>query len=165
MTSERLAYYFTKHHEMLLGYAFNILRSNAYKEDVVSDVFVKLGRAEDEGEMSVKTFLITGVKNKCLNVLKHNQRVSAAHKKIEESLDEEWVDAQQIKSEVLSVIENCIEELPIGQRTVFRMRYVDGMKPLDICDKLGIKLGTLNVQINKAKRNLRELLKTQYTKQ
>jgi len=66
---------------VLQGIAFNILKCKADAEDIVQDTFIKWLDAEQEKIQNTKAYLITAVRNNCLNHL------NTLRKKKEEYID------------------------------------------------------------------------------
>lgn len=158
MTPERIEILFKQNYSDFIGLAFNILKSEPEAEDVVSDAFLKLTQFEGGNNGQAKTFLMTTIKNDCLNILKHNRRAARHHGVMIESLPD-YVQAQEVRSEVVSIIIREINKLPVAQRLVFKMRYIDEMSRRDICKALKIQLGTFDTHMMRAKQRIRSVFK------
>jgi len=55
-------------------------------------------------------------------------------------------------------IQQAIEQLPVGCRTVFNLYAVDGYKHDEIAELLGISTGTSKAHLSRARKKLREVL-------
>jgi RNA polymerase sigma-70 factor (ECF subfamily) len=51
-----------------------------------------------------------------------------------------------------------VERLPVKQRVVFSMKYVEGFKETEISDILDIPVGTVKSRLNIARNRIKELL-------
>ena len=69
---------------------------------------------------------------------------------------------QQLRSEILTQIENALENIPARQRTVFVMKHDQGMKLKEIAKTLGIGEGTVKAYLFRAIENLRGALEPYY---
>jgi len=59
------------------------------------------------------------------------------------------------------ILENAIQKLPTGYRSVFVLHDVEGYEHTEIAEMLGIAEGTSKSQLHKARLKLRELIRQQ----
>jgi len=59
------------------------------------------------------------------------------------------------------ILENAIQKLPAGYRSVFVLHDVEGYEHIEIAEMLGIAEGTSKSQLHKARLKLRELIRQQ----
>jgi RNA polymerase sigma factor (sigma-70 family) len=71
-------------------------------------------------------------------------------------------DKQVLDSERVCAVETAIQSLPPQQRTVFCMRYYDGLKYEDIATMLGKSTGTLKANYHHAIKKLEVALKDEF---
>lgn len=147
----------------LCVFAQRYLQSPEDSEEIVQDVIFKLWENKDSVEsiQSVKAYLYTSVRNKCLNALKHI--------KIQDRYrGEAWLELKRIESEnyedssaveLQEKISESIEILPERCREVFMMSRSEGMKNKDISKKLGITVKAVEANISRALSSLRVSLK------
>ena len=67
-----------------------------------------------------------------------------------------------VRAEIYDMILKAVDELPTECGRVFRMAYLDGLENEEIAVRLGISINTVKSQKNKAKTQLREILKDLY---
>jgi RNA polymerase sigma-70 factor (family 1) len=151
---------FKLYYAPLVRYGFTILKDTEESEDVVQQVFVTLWQKIDEIEftISIKSYLYKMVHNHCLNKLKHEQ-IKQRH--ANEVLQVQHTTSYQEhgKSELLKQIEIALETLPEQCGRIFRMSRYDGMKYQEIANELGLSIKTIENQMGKALKIMREKLK------
>ena len=144
---------------------FNLHYSNlcAYaSEEVVQEVLFKLwtNRESIIITSSIQSYLFRAVRNASLNVLKHvNIREDYKAQHEYERDDELSSEDEMIVSELDQKIRVAIDQLPIERKKVFILSRYDGLKYKEIADKLNISVSTVENQMVKALKFLREELK------
>jgi RNA polymerase sigma-70 factor (ECF subfamily) len=153
---------FRTHYSALCSYANGFLKDVDASEEVVQEMMFRLwtGRESLVINSSLKSYLYRSVRNGCLNVLKHLD-VREEYKSFRER---ENVDSQRsqedemIISELEVRIREAIDRLPVERRKVFILSRYDGMSYNKIAEKLGISIKTVENQMGKALKTLREEL-------
>lgn len=129
-------------------------------KDAVQDVFAHIW---DDSvvlrEESQRVFLLTCVRNHCLNIIAQRQR----HKETERQLAMDDVSTNtdsllgKSDEELISLVRQYIDEHLTPQTArVIRMRYDDEQSYKDISGKLGISLSAVNKHIVQGMRKLRQ---------
>ncbi len=128
---------------------------------MVQDVFLKIWERREhlEFSVSVKSYLYRAVHNACLNLIdkkKKEVRMDDVSLKIVHptASAEEKVDRRELDD----AIKKGLEQLPAGCRKVFEMSRFGEMKYKEIADTLGISVKTVEHQMGKALRIMREQL-------
>jgi RNA polymerase sigma-70 factor (ECF subfamily) len=152
---------FKEHFKGLHSYAFTMTRDEQAAEDIVQNMFLKLWEKKDEIqiERSLASYLYRAVYNDCLNHLKH-QKVRAAHRAHEaRNAAAGNNSAEQVSyKELERKLELALNVLPEGCRTVFQMSRFEELKYHEIATKLDISVKTVENQMGKALRLLRQEL-------
>lgn len=156
--------FFRMHYEELCIYASKILQENVIVEEIVQDVFVKIWEKRDEleiSETSYKGYLYRTVHNKCLNAIEHKKvkRRYEAHNAQTRSLHENEVNDHVEAQELSERITGAIDSLPIERQRIFKMSRFEELKYKEIAAKLNISVKTVENQMGKALKFLREELK------
>lgn len=139
----------------LCAFAYQYLKDIEKCRDFVSDVFLKLWEEKDKYQpITVKVFLYRSLKNKCINECRHIKVVHKTEDRlIYETLngdDEQYAQMQLIKSEMLSLIYQAIEELsPKRKEVILLWLQSNGNKirGLDLAEKL--KVSPLTIKEHK----------------
>ena len=160
---------FKTHFKRLHAYAFTILRDEVEAEEMVQQVFFKLWdrnvRKDSFGENltltgSVSAYLYRAVHNESLNYIKH-QKVRSNHQlHVAYSMKNEVEHPAKtvMAGELEKKIHTALNELPEQCRTIFQMSRFDELKYREIAAKLGISVKTVENQMGKALKLLREKL-------
>jgi|SRR5690606_12288005 len=153
---------FRKYYQNLCSYVFYFLKDHAAAEEVVQDVFFALWQKRDELKItsSVKSYLYKAARNHSLNVLKHIE-VRENYKQHNERLRAETEAGEEgvlETKELQKRIENAINQLPPERKRIFVMSRYEDLKYREIADELGISVKTVEAQMGKALRFLREQL-------
>lgn len=131
-------------------------------KEIVQDAFVRLWqkRGKIEEDRSPASYLATTVRNRCLNHLRNNKKFDRGILMFEGlGHDHEYVEQDHLVTEELrNRITQATDALPGKCREVFLMNRVEHKKYQEIADELGISLKTVEAQMSKALRIMRDKL-------
>lgn len=152
---------FFTYFEPLTYYAHKYLNDMDASRDMVQEVmsYVYENRETLRITESLKSFLYRAVANRSLNIIKHEEVKQRHHKIIKERSDEMLEEDTIETSELEAKINRLMAELPEGCRKVFVMSRVDGKSNQEIADELNISKRTVETQVSKALKTLRNALK------
>src|SRR3982751_3777448 len=147
---------FKEHYEALSNYAFSILRNKDDAEDIVQDVFIKLWQNSPDviHTPQVKFYLLTAVKNGCISFLrKQAGKIFVQPDNLQVSISEETrdhtIDPAKLVGEAISL-------LPAQCAVIFKMSRFGKLTYGQIAQELGISVKTVENQVGKALRIMRE---------
>ncbi len=132
-------------------------------KEIVHTVFLNLWEKKstlDPGS-SVKSYLFTSVRNRCLNYLRDQRKFK---KDVLFDITVEMATAESSSvhletAELQQQIDEALDHLPEKCRQVFELNRFEGLKYKDIAETLGISVKTVEAQMSKALKILREHLK------
>ena len=155
---------FKQYYRPLCLYAAHYLNGDIVtSEDIVQDCFVKLWQHDDTDKHNIsdkrnitekRAFLYTAVRNACIDTLRcqHPEMTTIDPSDLEGIIsDKEAVDRSEREAKVWEII----NDLPDRCREVFLMSKRDGMTYNEIAEELGISVKTVEHQISKALKKLR----------
>jgi RNA polymerase sigma-70 factor (ECF subfamily) len=153
---------FNANYGVLISYAMRFVDDKEDAEEIVQDVFVKFwDKCQDlTPDSSVKSYLYRSVHNTCLNQLKHAKVKDAYRQHVMHFLERtaemtvEHQDPDKLRGEIM----NAIDSLPPRCSEIFKLSRLEGLKYQEIADHLEISVKTVEVQMGKALRVLREKL-------
>lgn len=153
---------FKTHFKSLHAYAFTLVKEEMLAEEMVQQVFFRIWEKKDflQIQSSATAYLYRSVYHECLNYLKH-QKVKKAYQQYAQTRDDaaDQSAAQKIQlSELQWHLSKALNELPEQCRTIFQMSRYEELKYQEIADKLGLSIKTVENQMGKALRLLREKL-------
>jgi len=153
---------FRKYYAEMVEYANVILRDKSSSEEIVQDFFYNYwkNRKEIRIMFSVKAYFFRSVRNNCLKYQdamkvrrKYAERMVALSKE-----DSGYMEEGLELAEMNQIIEDTLSELPERCRTVFRMSRFEGKKYEEIAGELSVSVKTVEANMGKALRLLRERL-------
>ncbi len=153
---------FTTHFKRLYAYALTIVKEEMTAEEMVQNVFFKIW--EKQGRIDIKTsvlaYLYRAVYHESLNYLKHRKVKQAyqSHAARQAGYQAESASSRVQLSELQQKLDLALAELPEQCRTIFQMSRFEELKYLEIAEKLGLSVKTVENQMGKALRILREKL-------
>ena len=147
---------FRHHYDGMFRLARRMLGDDAESKDVVSDVFASL-LGKDETELKTDTlqgFLLTSVRNRCVNLLVHKQKEQAAIVNLKDNADE---DGGQ---ERLNALRDYIDtRLPELSQHILRLRFLQGLKYREIADALQVSEVTVYNHLSQSLKQMKEHFK------
>lgn len=148
-------------YEGLCRYAFTLLRDKDESEDIVQSMFVKFWerREELDVQQAIRPYLYRSVYNQCMNALQHRSVKTRHHIHTEVVHSQEVQQPEVFPDELGERIRQAVDKLPPQCRTVFMMSRYEELKYPVIAQKLNISVNTIQNQICKALKILREELK------
>jgi len=150
---------FRSYYERLCNYALRIMSDSNEAEEMVQQVFVKIWdkRENFEVKLSLKSYLYKAVYNTCLNRLKQMKNTSG---KISASIPHQVVETGNLMMKELEKnIVNAINKLPEQCRIIFKLSRFEELKYAEIAEHLNLSVKTVENQMGKALKVLRQELK------
>jgi len=159
---------FTEHlYRGALGLGFDAVGANELVQNVWTTFFDIVPRFQAKSH--VRTFLFGILYNKAKELRREDQRFTSSDP-VEEVLETRFdlhgrwaqppVDPERflMASETLTLIEKCLESLPLTQRMAFCMKEIDEHGSSDICKILDVTVTNLGVLLYRARNRLRECI-------
>lgn len=154
---------FDRHYPLLLGDIYRIVADEDTCQDLAQEVFVELWRkrADLDIHTSLRAYLRRAAVNKALNYLKTSRRfLSDESDHFNRATDTSAHDIAQKKEQesLEAALHAAIETLPEKCRVVFSLSRFEQLSHREIADRLGISVKTIENQITKAMKILRDAL-------
>ena len=145
----------------LVGTAERMLRDRAVADELVQDVMLELWRRRETltADGSAQAYLFQATRNRVLNHLRHLKIEQRSEPEVRgESSSTPHADAAVIEEELDVAVQRAVQSLPDRCREVFELSRVHGLKYAEIARQMGISVKTVEAQMGKALRMLRERL-------
>lgn len=130
-------------------------------EDIVQDTFFKIWKNRKSIEISTssRNFLITSVRNSCIDYLRKQDLVRVWQER--EVLEKSKYTPDDLYShiELEQMLSAALEKLPENVRNVFELNRFEGKSYKEIAEQQGISVKTVEAHISKALKILRVELK------
>ena len=152
---------FRAHYPPMVALAERMLRQRAVAEEIAQEVMLELWkrRAALSFDVSLRAYIFQSTRNRVLNHLRHEKverlgRAAAAS----EPLVQPRPHAVLAEEEIDVALRGAVETLPDRCREVFELSRVQGLRYAEIAAVMGISVKTVEAQMGKALRILRERL-------
>jgi len=150
---------FQSHFVGLCKFAVGFVKEEDVAREIVQDAFVNLWekRTSIDVSKSVKSYLSTTVRNRCLNHLRDHRKFSQNLldlENLEQEASYEMTD-HLVESDIREQIIRATNELPDKCREVFLLSRHHNLKYQEIADKLQISVKTVETQMSKALQHMR----------
>ena len=152
---------FRAHYGRLVGLAETMLRDRAAAEEIAQDVMLELWRRRDtlDIETTLKGYLVRATRNRALNRIRHQKVVSRAEPfAAAEVIPVPATDRELQQNEINAAVLAAVAALPPRCREVFELSRAQGLSYAEIAHAMGISIKTVEAQMGKALRLLRERL-------
>lgn len=152
---------YRKYRDLLMMVAMAILDNDAEAQDKVQDTFLDFWDKKQylKVDSSLKNFLYTAIKNRCLNQLKRNEVLRRRVEEIFISSRYETPDKRMENNELGKELRAAIKEIPPKSAQVFQLAYLEHKSRNEIAEEMGISPNTVKAQLDRALKVLRSQLK------
>lgn len=149
-------YYFTK----MVLFAESYLYDEEEARDLVQDLFFHMWDHSETLHVttSIKSYLFTSVRNRCLNILRDRKIRDEHNNKLFEAQLFSGTDDVVIDEEIQQRLQEALDSLPDKCREIILLKVVEGKKNKEIANQLNIAETTVKTQVQRAYRMLREKL-------
>lgn len=153
---------FRTYYRRLCAAVYGFVDSAETAEEIVQELFLRIWRQRESLQItdSLQAYLYQAARNASLNYLKHrriesqwSERVRAGDAPVARAADEDLAE-----DELSRAIEAGIAALPERCRLVFTMSRRQGLSYAEIAEALGISVKTVEAQMGRALKSLRERL-------
>lgn len=154
---------FDKYYALLLSDIYRLIPDEDTCQDLAQEVFVELWkkRAGLEVHTSLRAYLKKAAVNRALNHIKAQKKYAWEEAESASLLaDDTWhtQSLQAEKADLEAALHRAIDTLPDRCRVVFSLSRFENLSHREIADQLGISVKTIENQITKAMKLLREAL-------
>ena len=152
---------FRQHYRQMYRLATLLLHDDAESKDIVHDVFTQLlaSPATELHEDKVAAFLLTSVRNRCLNVIRGKKIQERIQRLYLLDLDTTIIPPDLFSEEARVLSEGIGLLVPPICREVVELHFRDGLTFREISLRLGVSETTVYKHLRHALQQLREHLK------
>ena len=153
---------FWKYNEHVYHFIYSLLYEKSMAEDLTQNVFLKIWEKHEtiDAEQNFDAYLFTIARNlvykETENRLLSERLTESLQRQLSDadSLTEERIDAESLRE----YINSLIEELPPSRREIFRLSRHEHLSYREIAERLSISEKTVETQLSRALRFLRDRL-------
>ena len=163
MTDKRkLEKLFKQHYRQMYRLANIYLHDDAESKDVVHDIFARLldghGNLKEE---TAESYLLTSVRNRCMNVMRSRQIQEKVERLYLLDLDTIIMPTGRLEEEVKTLYESIDKLEPPVCRDIVIQHFHDGITFKEIAHRMGVSETTVYTHLRRALNQLRTHLKNQ----
>ncbi|MBD8489165.1 RNA polymerase sigma-70 factor [Echinicola sp. CAU 1574] len=150
---------FNRHWETLYLKTFSLLRDPETCEDIIQDVFLRIWQNRKSIKINhFNSYLQTSARNGAFKILA-KRKLEANHLNTLTTLEllynaEDEMNAKELESQIMA----SLEHLPDRCREIFLMSRFENMSNTEIAKKLTLSNRTVENQLHRAIKHLREVL-------
>jgi RNA polymerase sigma-70 factor (ECF subfamily) len=152
---------FRTYYARLVGLAGAMLRDSSQGEEIVQDVMLELWRRRETLtiESTLQAYLFRATRNRALNYLRHTRVARRAEPLLRtDAAAASRADENLAESEIQQALQAAVASLPDRCREAFELSRVQGLSYAEIARVMDISVKTVEAQMGKALRLLRERL-------
>ena len=152
---------FRKYYASLCVFAVKYIHDSDSAREIVQDLFVSLweNRANIGIEKSLKSYLTVAVRHNCVRFLKQQNANRPIDTLSENEYPEDYLYDSLELDELYKQLLNAIEQLPEQCKKIFKLSRFEELKYSEIAEKLGLSVKTIETQMGRALKMLREKFK------
>ena len=159
---KKLETLFKQHYRQMYRQATLLLHDDAESKDVVHDIFAQLlDDHRDLREDTAESYLLTSVRNRCLNVIRSRQIQERVEHLYLLDLDTTILPTDHLNEELKALQEGITQLDPPIYRDIILQHFRDGMTFKEIANHMGVSETTIYKHLRRALSQLRQQLQKQ----
>ena len=159
---KKLEKLFKQHYRQMYRLATILLHDDAESKDVVHDIFAHLLRnSQDFREDTAESYLLTSVRNRCLNVIRSRQIQERVEHLYLLDLDTTITPTERLEEELEALYKGIDQLEPPVCRDIIMQHFRDGITFKEIANRLNVSEATVYKHLRRALNQLRTQLKKQ----
>lgn len=161
MTTEQYEALFYKMRDKLYRYALRFVKDSDSAEDVVQDVMQKLWQKREEADSieNLEAWLMVLTRNRSLDLLR---KVKDNQVSVDEAFgisdQSPAADTMLEHADLMTILQQCIDQLPDKQRTVFHLREIEQMTYDEIAQMTGFNIDDVKVSLFRARKHMQRMV-------
>ena len=153
---KKLEKLFKQHYRQMFRLATMLLHDDAESKDVVHDIFAHLLRnSPDLREDTAEPYLLTSVRNRCLNVIRSRQIQERVEHLYLLDLDTTITPTERLDEELKALYKGIDQLEPPVCRDIIMQHFCDGVTFKEIAFRLGVSETTVYKHLRRALNQLR----------
>ena len=147
---------FRQHYRQMYRLATMLLHDDAESKDVVHDIFAHLLReSQDLREETAEHYLLTSVRNRCLNVIRSRQIQERVEHLYLLDLDTTITPTERLEEELKALYKGINQLEPPVCHDIIIQHFRDGVTFKEIANRLGVSETTVYKHLRRALHQLR----------
>jgi len=165
---------YSRHYEPFVQFADSYVRDLTVAEDITTDSFMAFweNRSQLADDVNYPAYILTSIKNKCLNHLKKEVNKQKAIKHLADIY--EWELKTKISNleacnpeelfteEIKTLLANAVATLPETTQKIFLLNHEEQLKHKEIAEEMKMTIKGVEYHLAKAHKSIRLLLSKHY---
>ncbi|GAB5526088.1 MAG: sigma-70 family RNA polymerase sigma factor [Roseivirga sp.] len=145
----------------LFGFAMRMLSDRQLAEDALQDVLEKLWQLRNrlDGDKNIKSFAMTVMKNKCIDLIRKEGRYVESSDENEANLT---VESNYEQVDMLEQLKKRMNLLPTQQKLIIELKDFQGFSYEEIGEITQMSVNALRVNLSRARKKLTEPLRDEW---
>jgi RNA polymerase sigma-70 factor (ECF subfamily) len=153
---KKLEKLFLQHYRQMYRLATVLLHDDAESKDVVHDIFAHLLRSsQDLREETAESYLLTSVRNRCMNVIRSRQIQERVEHLYLLDLDTTITPTERLEEELKALYKGINQLEPPVCHDIIIQHFRDGVTFKEIANRLGVSETTVYKHLRRALHQLR----------
>ena len=153
---KKLEKLFLQHYRQMYRLATVLLHDDAESKDVVHDIFAHLLRSsQDLREETAESYLLTSVRNRCMNVIRSRQIQERVEHLYLLDLDTTITPTERLEEELKALYKGINQLEPPVCHDIIIQHFRDGVTFKEIANRLGVSETTVYKHLRRALYQLR----------
>ena len=156
--TEAFRYLYETYFSKLVLFAESYVYDEEEAKDLVQDLFCRLWdhASSLEVKTSLKAYLLTSLRNRCLNVLRDRKIRDEHNDKLYEAQVFSGTEDVDLDEEVVEKLHAALDSLPDKCKEIILLKIVDEKTNKEIARQLSLAETTVKTQVQRAYRMLRD---------
>ena len=153
---KKLEKLFRQHYRQMYRLAVMLLHDDAESKDVVHDIFAHLLRSsQDLREETAESYLLTSVRNRCMNVIRSRQIQERVEHLYLLDLNTTITPTERLEEELKALYKGINQLEPPVCHDIIIQHFRDGVTFKEIANRLGVSETTVYKHLRRALHQLR----------
>lgn len=147
---------FRRYYDSMYRLALRMLEDEAESKDIVSDVFASLlDGGIDLQSATLQGFLLRCVRNRCINLQKHQQKVQQHKQALVVDMFDISRQEEEEQEQLNALRHYIVNQLPELSQEILRLRYRQGLKYREIAEVLGVSEVTVHNHLSQSLKQMK----------
>jgi RNA polymerase sigma-70 factor, ECF subfamily len=149
---------------------YSMIKDKEKTADIIQDTFIKVIRKIHQLQdiKKLRHWVFRIAVNSTINVLNKDKRISLPGDDFDAISDRKSANDFQLskeddQEEMRYLVLELVERLPVKQRIVFNLKYVENFKEQEIAEILDIPVGTVKSRLNISRERIKDWMKVAST--
>lgn len=164
MDSTTFKHKYMPYHQKMFRIAYHLTGDDSDAQDLVQEAYIKMWNKRNELSVvdNEEAYCITLLRNLCFDFLRNKKYYTIDVNNEVQIVDNCHIVEHYEEKEKLNCIEKIINQLPLQQQQVIRLRHFDEYSSEEIEQIMNLSSVNVRVLLSRARKRIKELFNNQY---